>query len=157
MTLLTAVDFHNGVYSVTVIGQSRLLFVCSSVRSVLANGNKTLPGVPALSGSANFLLHQSNGALCGHSSYLNGHYSWNDRHSYANFPTVFQELEKSLVLEEKLGDDEVGTCVHFFLEVSQVFLIAGTVRVTIRITYRKAFTKLLGWLYCSTKQQQTQL
>jgi hypothetical protein len=43
------------------------------------------------------------------------------------------ELEKSLCFKEKLCDDEVSTSVHLLLEVLEIFLVRGTVRVAMRV------------------------
>lgn len=62
-------------------------------------------------------------------SYLNGHDSCYDGHTDANLPTVAMKLNKRLRFEEKLSDDEVSASFYLLLQMLQVFLVTGAVRM----------------------------
>ena len=67
-------------------------------------------------------------------AYLDWHDAWNDWYCNSNVSTVFQKLEKCLILKEELGDDEVCSGIDFLLQMLEVFFITRAIWVTSRIT-----------------------
>ena len=66
--------------------------------------------------------------------YLNWHDTSNDWYSDPNPSTVGVELEERLGFKEELCDNEISSCVHLLLEVLEIFLVRGTVRVAMGVT-----------------------
>ena len=66
-------------------------------------------------------------------SYLNWHNSRNDWDGDTNVSTILQELKECLVLKEKLRNNEICSRIHFLLQMLKIFLITGTVWMTIRV------------------------
>ena len=75
------------------------------------------------------LGHEGAGKLDG-SFYLvgvgNGHDTGEYRTGNACFTKLVQEVEEQVVVENHLGSQEVGTGVHLFLEILDVFALVGT-------------------------------
>ena len=64
---------------------------------------------------------------------LDGEDPWNNRDIDPHSSTVVVELDERLCSEEELCDDEVGSCVHLLLQVLDVFLVIGAVRMTMGV------------------------
>lgn len=72
--------------------------------------------------------------MTGLPTYLYGHDTWYNGDGNPYIPTVLVELEIGLRFEEELCYDEVCSSVYLLLQVLQVILVTGAVRVTMGVT-----------------------
>ena len=66
-------------------------------------------------------------------TYLYRHDPGYDWHGDANLPAVPVEPEERAGLKEELRNDEIRPSVHLLLQVLQILLIAGAVRVPVGV------------------------
>lgn len=67
---------------------------------------------------------------------LDWHDARDNRHIYTYLTTICNKLEEGFRFEEKLSNDKISTSINLFLQMSKIFIIATTVRMSLRITWK---------------------